>query len=403
MKLRWPHKLLLAALALPAAVAVLVGGLFLYVKATAYPLHPDAQNVPTANQTEPLPVWRAAADRARQDVRARVAEQNLPGTSVAVGVGGEVVWAEGFGFADLERKLVVTPDMKFRIAEVSQALTSAGVGLLLDQKKLNLDEEIQTYVPEFPRKPWPVTLRQLMADVSGVRNDAGDEEPMTPRCDRTADAIQRFAKDDLRFEPGTRFRASSYGWILVSAAVEGATVDRFFKFMRTRVFEPLGMTATMADLSFTDQIPDRVSFYYPRFGGETRYGPETTREGDHSCMAGAAGFLSTPSDLVRFGMAINAGKLLQPATRTLLQTSQRLASGEETGYGLGWKVETIPLAGEPARMAGHDTRRDFIGGTASLMTFPDRGLAVAVTSNTGFADTRAIALSVAQIFAEVKR
>jgi len=120
-------------------------------------------------------------------------------------------------------------------------------------------------------------------------------------------------------------------------------------------------------------------------------------------MAGAAGFLSTPSDLVRFGMAINAGKLLQPATRTLLQTSQRLASGEETGYGLGWKVETIPLAGEPARMAGHDTRRDFIGGTASLMTFPDRGLAVAVTSNTGFADTRAIALSVAQIFAEVKR
>jgi len=243
----------------------------------------------------------------------------------------------------------------------------------------------------------------LMAQTSGVRNDAGDEEPMEPRCERTADAVQRFAKDDLRFESGTKFRISSYGWILVSAAVEAATADRFFRFMRTQVFEPLQMAATVPDLSFTEQIPNRVTFYFPRFGGETRYGPELTRDGDHSCMAGAAGFLSTASDLVRFGMAIDGGKLLQPATVRLLQTSQRLASGEETGYGLGWSVETIPLAGEPTRTVGHHTRKDFIGGTASLMTFPERGIVVAVTSNTGFADTKSIAVSVAEAFAEVKR
>ena len=90
---------------------------------------------------------------------------------------------------------------------------------------------------------------------------------------------------------------------------------------------------------------------------------------------------------------------MQPATVTLLQTPLRLRSGEETGYGLGWKVETVPLAGEPTRMAGHGTKADFIGGTTYLMTFPERGIVVAVMSNTAFADTRAIALKIAEVFA----
>jgi hypothetical protein len=83
----------------------------------------------------------------------------------------------------------------------------------------------------------------------------------------------------------------------------------------------------------------------------------------------------------------------------MLQTPQRLASGEETGYGLGWTIETVPLAGEPARMAGHGTKADFIGGTAYLMTFPERGIVVAVTSNISFADMKAVALKIAEAFA----
>jgi len=102
---------------------------------------------------------------------------------------------------------------------------------------------------------------------------------------------------------------------------------------------------------------------------------------------------------VRFAMAINSGRLLQPATVQLLQTSQRLASGEETGYGLGWKLETVALAGKPARMAGYGTKSDFIGGTTYLMTFPERHLVVVVMTNTSFADTKAIALKLAEAFA----
>jgi CubicO group peptidase (beta-lactamase class C family) len=123
---------------------------------------------------------------------------------------------------------------------------------------------------------------------------------------------------------------------------------------------------------------------------------------DYSCYAGSSVFLSTPSDLVRFGMGINRGKLLQPATVQLLQAPQRLASGQETGYGLGWDLETVALAGEQTRWVGHDGTS--LGGmVASLMTFPEHGIVVAVTSNISYADTEAVALGIAQAFAEQGR
>jgi CubicO group peptidase (beta-lactamase class C family) len=168
--------------------------------------------------------------------------------------------------------------------------------------------------------------------------------------------------------------------------------------MQKRIFEPLGMDDTVAD-SATEAISNRATPYFPRFGGDPRYGPDLMREIDYSCYAGSSVFLSTPSDLVRFAMAINNGKLLQPATVQLFQTSQRLASGEETGYGLGWDLETVTLAGEQARVVGHDG--DSLGGmVASFMTFPEHGLVVSVMSNTSYADTFAVAVKIAQAFAE---
>ena len=373
-------------------------GLFAYMSLTATPIHPDAQKVSAVTRSAPSPAWAGAAERGRQIARAGLTDQNLPGLSVAVGIGGEIVWAEGFGWADLYNHTSVTPDTRFRIGEVSKALTSAAVGLLLEKNELKLDDEIQKYVPEFPKKQWPVTLRQLMGQVAGLRDDGGDEASLEP-CERTIDGLRLFADDSLLFEPGTQYRRSSYSWILVSAAVEAAAHRRFFTFMDAQLFEALGMADTRPD-SATELIANRATFYFPRFSADTRYGPESVREGDHTCYAGGSAFLSTPSDLVRFGMAVSGGKLLQPATVALLQTSQKLASGEETGSGLGWSLETIPIAGEPARMAGHGSKGDFIGGTAYLMTFPERGLVVAVSTNVSFADTKSVATGIAQAFAE---
>jgi CubicO group peptidase (beta-lactamase class C family) len=314
------------------------------------------------------------------------------------------VWAEGFGWADLESRAPVVPETQFRIGTASTVLTSAAVGILLEKKLLNLDEQIQAYVPEFQKKAWPVTLRQLMGHLAGVANDGGDEGPLfTQRCERPADALQFLSgyEVELLFEPGTQYHYSSYGWILVSAAVETAAGRPFLTFIQNQIFKPLGMSATRAD-SATEPIPNRATPYFPRFAADPRYGLHLTRPLDYSCYAGSSIFLSTPSDLVRFGMAINGGKLLQPATVQLLQTSQRLSSGQETGYGLGCDLETVARANERTRWAGHDGT--VLGGTvASLMTFPEHAIVVSVMSNIAYAETPAIALKIAQVFAEHAR
>lgn len=375
-----------------------IAGLFGYMSLTAIPLHPNAESVPHAAQSAPSPRWAGAVEQGRQILRAGLAEGNLPGLSVAVGIDGDIVWAEAFGFADLEKRLPLTPNLRFRIGTASTALTSAAAGLLLEKNQLKLDEEIQTYVPEFPDKQWPVTLRQVMGHVGGIWNDGGDEAPLlSVHCDRTADAVRAVAKHPLVFQPGTDYRFSRYGWILVSRAIEAAANEPFLTFMQEQVFEPLKMADTRAE-SATEEIPNRPTFYFPRFAANPRYGPDVIRPLDYSCYAGSSVFLSTPSDLVRFGMAVTSGTLLRPATVDLLQTSQRLASGKETGYGLGWDLETVTLAGQPTPVVGHDG--DVLGGiAASLMTFRQRGLVVAVVSNISYADTFSLGVKLAEAFA----
>ena len=388
--------LLIVLAAVLAIVAIL--GFVQYMGATATPLHPDPKNVPSATDGTPSPKWVGAVEQGRQLARAGLVEQNLPGLSVAVGIDGEIVWAEGFGWADLENRVPVRPDLRFRIGHVSKALTSAAVGLLLERGRLHLGDEIQKYVPTFPRKQWPVTLRQLMGHMAGIRHYLGEEADIpSGHCERAADGLRSFADDPLLFEPETEYRYSTYGWVLVSAAVEAAAGEPFFTFMRTQIFMPVGMNDTTPDS--VEPIPDRVSFYFPRFSGDTHFGPEVARTVDYSCFAGAGAFLSTPSDLVRFGMAIGRGKLLQPDTVRTLQTRQQLASGKDTDYGLGWMLETVDLAGAPTQLASHASR-SLLGGSTSFMTFPERGIVVAVMSNTSYAATRPIALDVAQAFAE---
>ena len=379
-----------------------IPGIWLYMSATATPLHPNPQDVPSVTHSAPLPKWDAAAEQGRQIVRASLTEQNLPGLSVAVGIGGDIVWAEGFGFADLENHVPVTPNHRFRIGTASKVLTSAAVGLLLEEGRLKLDDAIQAYVPAFPEKQWPVTLRQLMGHLSGIGTDGGDEGPLfSEHCEQPVEALEHFADSSLLFEPGSQYRYSSYGWIIVSAAVEAAADQPFLAFMREKIFDPLGMRDTMAD-SATTPIANRVTFYFPRFAADPTYGLHLTRDLDYSCYAGSSLFLSTPSDLVRFGMSINSGRLLRRGTVQLLQTSQRLASGEETGYGLGWDLETVTLAGGSTRVAGHDGKS--LGGmVASLTTFPDHGIVVSVTSNISYADTFSLAVRIGRAFAEQGR
>jgi CubicO group peptidase (beta-lactamase class C family) len=238
-----------------------------------------------------------------------------------------------------------------------------------------------------------------MGHVAGVGTDGGDEGPLfSQHCERAVEALPFFKEDPLRFEPGARFRFSSYGWILVSAAIERAAETPLLAFMRKEIFAPLGMNDTTADSTIEPAL-DRATSYFPTFAADPRYGPDPMREVDYSCYSGSSAFVSTPTDLVRFALAVNHGRLLRPETVRLLQTSQRLTSGQATGYGLGWDLETTVSAGRQTTVIGHDG--DLLGGMASsFMTFPEHGIVVAVLSNTSYADTFATAVKIAQAFKE---
>ena len=345
-------------------------GLFSYIRATSQPpLHPDPQAAPSVQGATPLPRWADAVKQSQQIARAELAGQDLPGLSVAVGVDGAIVWAEGFGWANVEKRVPVAPGTRFRIGHTSKALTSAAVGLLVEKGRLNLDDEIQTYVPDFPRKKWPITLRQLMGHVAGIRHYRDTEwgDKPSARCERASEGLQSFANDPLLFQPETQYKYSTYGWILVSAAVEAAAGEPFFTFMRTKIFDPLGMSETTFDSDQARSLSSRLELGTRRPSTKKRGFTTVSRRTpvDYSCFAGAGAFLSTPSDLVRFGMAINSGKLLQPATVRMLQRPQLLASGTETEYGLGWMLDTVPLAGAPA-LTGESCQPD-AGGRLGLV------------------------------------
>jgi CubicO group peptidase (beta-lactamase class C family) len=400
------------------------------MRATATRLHPNLQDIPSVTSIA-SPQWTGAVEQARQLVRTSLSEQNLPGLSIGVGIGGDLVWAEGFGFADLKTSAPVTPKHRFRIGTASTVLTSAAAGLLLEDGRLKLNQEIHTYVSAFPRKQWPITLLQLMGHTAGISPDGGDEGPLfTKHCEQPAQALPYFARNALLFEPGTEYRPSSYGWILVSAAIEAAAGQPFLTFLRERVFNPLEMHDTVADAAPTEPdddfpltnlvreklfdprttradsaaprknpVQDRVTSYFPRFAADPKYGLHLMRPLDYSCYAGASVFLSTPSDLVRFGMAVNSGKLLRHATVQTLQTSQRLVTGKETGYGLGWELETVAFAGQRARVGGHSG--DVLGGNvSSLVTLPEQKVTVSVMSNISYAGTVSLAKKIALAFAE---
>ena len=360
-------------------------------------LHTDLQKIPAVLESPPAARWTGAVKKSRLIARQGIAQQNLPGLSLAVGVGGQIVWAEGFGWADLESREPVDPNSQFRIGHVSVSLTSAAVGRLVEQGQLHFDSEIQEYVPEYPKKQWPVTVRQLMGHTAGVihyRDTEWGDKPST-HCDRASDGVPAFANDPLLFEPETKYSYSTYGWVLVSAAVETAAREPFFEYMRREIFEPMGMTHTRADAT-KESIPGRVTSYF-----RGNFDNILTTGVDYSCFSGGGAVLSTPSDLVRFGMAITGGKFLQPATVRRLQTRQTLVAGGETDYGLGWMLDTVELGGQRTATAGHASRT-MEGASTSFLTFPDRGLVVAVSSNMSFADMRSIALAVAEAFNAVK-
>jgi CubicO group peptidase (beta-lactamase class C family) len=387
------YKLLL--MGLPGALLFLVAGVATCVWVTM-PSEIDPDELPANVLEEPSAAFGEAVEEGRSIARQLLAEEKLPGLSLAVAVDGEIVWAEGFGWANLETRRPVTPATLFRIGGVSQTLTAAAVGLLSERGSLDLDGPVQGYVPDFPEKEWPISTRQLMSHTAGIRPFRGEGGIFRGVCADDAERLAVFAGDPLQSRPGTEYHYSTYGWVLVGAVVAAAAGETYLDFLQREVLTPLGMVHTVAD------IPGQVrkglaNFYYPRMMLNPRYGLHDGPEVDLSCHLPAVGFLSTPADLVRFGSAMMGDALLDPAIIEELQTPVSLPEGEPAGQALGWSVETLPMGFEetPTRIVGRGLGETVVGstfsiqtvggqvagGTAALMTVPDHGLAIAVATN----------------------
>jgi serine beta-lactamase-like protein LACTB len=327
----------------------------------------------------PAPTRYAPAIQfARTLVQAMMEESGTPGMSVAVGIDGEVVWSEGFGFADVENRAPVWEETKFRIGSVSKSMTAAAVGLLYEQGLLDLDVPVQRYVPSFPEKRWPITTRLLAGHLAGVRHYRDEEsQTLSKRYSTVLEGLEIFQDDTLLFEPGTQYSYSSYGWNLISAVVEGASGESFLAYMREHVFEPLGLHHTVAD--HTDSIiPHRTRLYERTEDGLVLNAPYV----DNSYKWAGGGFLSTPEDLVRFGMAHLGDELLKRETIELLWTSQRTHDGEQTGYGIGWRVDRDGGRVSQAHHSGGS-----VGGTTFLLILPQERAVAAMVGNMSRAPT----------------
>ncbi len=324
--------------------------------------------------------YDAAIDVARDSIEALMVEQQVPGLTAAVLVDGQIVWSEGFGWADVENNVPVTPLTKMRVGSVSKSMTGAALGVLLDAGQINLDPPVQQYVPSFPEKRYEITTRQAAGHIAGIRHYRGDEFLSAKHYDSVAAGLAIFAEDSLLFEPGARFQYSSYGWNLVSAVVEGAANRDFLPFMREAVFRTIGLRHTVAD--HTDSlITHRTRFYAVEDDGTLVNAPYV----DNSYKWAGGGFLSTAEDLARFGDAMMNGPFLTPATRDELFTSLRTNGGEPTGYGLGFFVGT-DVNGH--RTVGHSGGS--VGGSTQFIMYPEQDVAVALIANRGGVDYRAL-------------
>lgn len=271
------------------------------------------------------------ARQIEQAVTAAMSQSTIPGVSVAVAGRNGLYWANGYGLADLENLVPVTPMTEIRLGSISKPITAVAVLQLVEKGKIDLDATVQKYVPSFPAKQWPVTIRELLGHLGGIRHYRGAEELNSTRhyTDRIT-PLKIFEDDPLLFEPGTNYTYSTYGFNVLGAVVEAASGSEFVAYLREHIFRTAGMDHIGADDVYA-LIPHRARGY--RLNSKSEL--ENCALADTSNKIPAGGMISTATDLVNFALALNEGKLVKPETAHLMFTPQLTRDGKSHNYGMG--------------------------------------------------------------------
>ena len=303
-------------------------------------------------------------------VSGTMSEIGIPGLSLALATDGAIRIANGYGLADVENNVPAKAVTVYRLASVSKPITAVAVLQLAEKGLLDLDAPIQKYCPAFPEKPWPVSGRQLLGHLGGVRHYADNEPANTRRFTGVRDGLAFFKDDPLAVEPGTRFLYSTYGYSLLGCAVEGASGQAFADYLRDDVFRPAGMERTRPD-DVRGLVPNRAQGYVKDASGDLL----NSALADVSYKVPGGGLVGTAPDVARFALALANGSLLKKEMLAQMLTRQKTRDGKVTGYGLGWTLGERNRHREVWHTGGQERV------SSAVYWQPDTGLVVVLLSN----------------------
>lgn len=320
------------------------------------------------------------ADSLLLDIFTRI---ETPAISVAVGKNGKIVWANAIGYEDIEKNKKVSLKTKFRIGSTSKAVTSIGLGVLLQNKKLSFDSKVKEFVPYASKTLSEITLKQLASHTSGIRNYGICscfpiwEHYNNDEYTSVEESVGIFNHDDLLFIPGTDFSYSTYNYTLLSAMVEGATKKDFPDFMKASVFDPLG-------INIEAEKEMNPSKYLSKFYDiENKKYKEVFKVNNSNKWAGG-GFIATPTDLVTLGNAFLNHQLLSRKTVQSLTQPVTLTNGQinEQNYAIGWRSHISKSVFEdnhPVQVFHHAGMAT--GATSIFVLFPEYNSSISLLIN----------------------
>ena len=295
---------------------------------------------------------------------------SVPSASIAVVTHGRLAYANAYGAAKLEPRVAATTDLRYAIGSISKQFTAAAILLLQQEGRLSIDDPVAKFIPRLTRGN-EVTIRQLLSHTSGYQDFWPQDYvmPMMLSATTPQSIADRWGKQPLDFDPGTRWQYSNTNYTLAGMVVEKASGMPFFQFVRTRILQPVGL----ASASDFDASPRAVNATgYLRYGlGPLRPAPDVGA----GWMWAAGELAMTPRDLATWDISIIRHSLLKPESYRALTSDVGLRNGASTGYGLG-----IDVSMQRGRfMLEHSG--EVSGFTAENMVFPDDSVAIVVLTN----------------------
>lgn len=252
--------------------------------------------------------------------------------SVLVAREGRVVLEKGYGLAQAEWGIANAPDTKFRLGSITKQFTGMAVLLLEQDGKLKTTASVCEYIAPCPERWKPITLHHLLTHTSGIPNFTSfpDYEKTMALPSPAAKTVERFRDRDLEFDPGTKFKYSNSGYVLLGVVIEKTSGASYADFVRQRIFAPLGMRDTGYDTNAAI-LPKRAEAY-ERAGKELRHAAHIDMTIPHA----AGALYSTVQDLFKWDRALQEGQLLSPESRLKFFTPAL------DNYAYGWIVRTVP-------------------------------------------------------------